>query len=191
MFKLKSLFYLTSLNLIFTSLTEAFYLYIYFSILIGFILNLPFFYYQLYSFILPALFKYQVNYLFHFWIFIWFYFISNATNVFSFFIEFFTLFQSEYLNLLLTFQNFISFLNHLILVFILLLILPFLMLNTIFNKFFVSHRKIVYFSIASVIAILTPPDLLSLFMVFVPLFFYTECFLLFTTLRRVRVQDLR
>jgi hypothetical protein len=32
---------------------------------------------------------------------------------------------------------------------------------------------------------------LSLFMVFVPLFFYTECFLLFTTLRRVRVQDLR
>jgi sec-independent protein translocase protein TatC len=179
-YKLNILFYLTSLNLIFTSLTEAFYLYIYFSILIGFIFNLPFFYYQLYSFILPALFYYQVNYFVHLWIFIWFYFIYNATNVFSFFIDFFTLFQSEYLNLLLTFHHFISFLNNLILLFILLLIIPFLI--SVFKLFILNNRKIVYFSLACVIALLTPPDILSLFIVFIPLFILSEFFLLFSYL---------
>jgi Sec-independent protein secretion pathway component TatC len=48
-------------NLMFTSITEAFYVSLELSIVLGFIFTIPFFYCQLYEFIVPGLYEYEAD----------------------------------------------------------------------------------------------------------------------------------
>jgi sec-independent protein translocase protein TatC len=166
------IFSITPINLIFTSITEAFYLYIYFTILIAFITNIPYLYIQLYSFIIPGFYKNEIPQYLNLWIILYFIPIVYLKPIIAFLFQFFTQFQSQYLTLALTFQHFIHFINQLIFLLLVLFIIPFAI--SYFKTFFINRRKLLYFSIASILAIITPPDLFSLIFTLIPIILFTE-----------------
>ena len=170
--KFNILFAITDLNLIFTSLTEAFEQYIYFTILLSFILNIPLFIFHYFLFLLPGLYLFELkNFLKklikYSLIFVLFYYLIFY-YVFDNIINFFTEFESEYLYLNLKIKDFLSFINSFILGFLLIFFLPFIKLE-LNNK-----RKFIYLSIMIIIAFITPPDLFSLIISIIPLFILLE-----------------
>lgn len=172
-YKQHIIFSLSPLNLIFTSLTEAFYLYIYFSILLAIITNLPYAYNQFYQFYIPGNYQYQIKYNNTFLLLlVWLAAITSAKTLIKTCFIFFIQFQSQYLNIALTFQHFIQFINQLILVWLFILITPIILKS--FNYFFIKRRKILYSILATILAILTPPDLLSLIITIIPLIIIVE-----------------
>ena len=171
-YKQHIIFSLSPLNLIFTSLTEAFYLYIYFSILLAIITNLPYFYAQFYLFYIPGLYQYELNYNHWYFTLLWAIAISTTKIFIKFIFTFFIQFQSQYLNIALTFQHFIQFINQLIILWIFIFIIPIILKS--FYHFFIKRRKILYFSLAILLAIITPPDLISLLITIIPLIIIVE-----------------
>lgn len=174
-FKQDIILYLININLIFTNLTEAFYLYIYFTILIAFIFNLPILYFNIYYFILPGLYQYQVNKLIHLVLLFWIYFIYNANYIIQILIQFFLIFESQYISLLWTFNHFIKFINYFN--FIIIFCLFFIIFLYFYNHYIYNNRRLFYFTLAIFIAIITPPDIISLLFIFIPLFIISEILL--------------
>ena len=161
------IFSITPINLIFTSITEAFYLYIYFSILLALITSIPYTYLQLYSFIIPGLYQHEFPKYYNLWIIIWFITLLYIKPLIKLLFTFFTQFQSQYLTLALTFQHFISFINQLTITLFCIFTIPIFI--SYFKSFFITKRKILYFTIASLLALITPPDLISLIATLIPL----------------------
>lgn len=171
-YKFNILFAITDINLIFTSLTEAFQQYIYFCILIGFILNIPLFLIHYVIFIIPGLYLFEfkififniIKYtiLFIFFYYLIFYYLFD--NIINFFIEF----ESIYLELNLKLQDFLSFFNSFIFMFLIIFILP------SFNFELNNKRRFIYISLLILIAFITPPDLFSLILSILPLFLLIE-----------------
>lgn len=171
-FKFQILFAITDLNLIFTSLTEAFEQYIYFTLLLSFIFNLPLFIYHYLLFLLPGLYIFEFknilyNIIKYFILFILFYYLL-FTYIFDNIINFFTDFESDYLLLNLKIKDFLTFFNSFIFLFLFIFILPFIEFN-LNNK-----RKIIYLGLIIIIAFITPPDLFSLIISIIPLFILIE-----------------
>lgn len=170
--KHKLIFSITPINLIFTSITEAFYLYIYFTILFALITNIPYFYLQLYSFIIPGVYQHEFPKYYNLWILVWFLILIYIKPLIKIIFTFFTQFQSQYLTLALTFQHFIQFINQLIIILFILFTIP--IFTSYFKSFFINKRKLLYFTIASTLALITPPDLLSLIATLIPLILTLE-----------------
>lgn len=171
-FKFQILFRITDLNLIFTSLTEAFEQYIYFTLLLSFIFNLPLFIYHYLLFLLPGLYLFEFknilyNIIKYFILFIFFYYLL-FTYIFDNIINFFTDFESDYLLLNLKIKDFLTFFNSFIFLFLFVFILIFIEFN-LNNK-----RKFIYLGLIIIIAFITPPDIFSLIISIIPLFILIE-----------------
>ena len=169
--------YLIQLHLIFTSITEGFYISIQFSLILGFIYSFPFLYWQVYEFILPGLYKYESEKLLDFkWIFLIFIIFSfSFKNILLLFLDFFIQFESQYLSLLLTFQHFISFINQILGLILILTILPLIIYY--FKHFFIKNRRFNYFLVLIFLGFITPPDVISLLITFLLIFLLVEIIL--------------
>lgn len=159
-YKSNILFVLTDLNLIFTSLTEAFEEYIYFSVILSLILNVPLLMIHYFWFVLPGLYLFEVekfvyNIVKYSTLLILFY-IVLLNYVLDNIIFFFRDFESDYLVLNLKMKDFLSFINSFILGFLVIFLLPFLKLEL--N----NRRRFIYLGLMLLIGLITPPDLLSL-----------------------------
>lgn len=159
-YKSNILFFLTDLNLIFTSLTEAFEEYMYFSMIISLVLNVPLFMFHYFLFVLPGLYLFEVEkfvYTIVKYSVVLIFFYSILLNyVLDNIIFFFRDFESDYLVLNLKIKDFLSFINSFILGFLVIFMLPFLKLEL--N----SRRRFIYMGLMLLIGLITPPDLLSL-----------------------------
>lgn len=159
-YKSNILFVLTDLNLIFTSLTEAFEEYIYFSVILSLVLNVPLMMIHYFWFVLPGLYLFEVekfvyNIVKYSTLLILFY-IVLLNYVLENIIFFFTEFESEYLVLNLKMKDFLSFINSFILGFLLIFLLPFIKLEL--N----NRRRFIYVGLMLLVGLITPPDLLWL-----------------------------
>jgi sec-independent protein translocase protein TatC len=171
-YKLEILFNIIELNLIYTSLTEAFNSYIYFCIIISIIINIPLLIYHYILFMIPGLYEFEFNNLMYnlikyFILFIIFYY-TCFNWLFKYIILFFIQFESNYLTLNLKITDFIYFYNSFILSFILLFSIPFININI--N----GKRRFIYMSILILIALITPPDVLSLLISIIPIILIIE-----------------
>lgn len=163
---------LTDLNLIFTSLTEAFEEYIYFSVILSLVLNVPLLMIHYFWFVLPGLYLFEVekfvyNIVKYSTLIILFY-IVLLNYVLDNIILFFTDFESDYLVLNLKMKDFLSFINSFILGFLVIFLLPFLKLEL--N----NRRRFIYVGLMLLIGFITPPDLLSLLLSMSVLFVVLE-----------------
>jgi sec-independent protein translocase protein TatC len=176
-FHTKLIGYLIPFHLIFTSITEAFYASIQFTIIMSFFYTIPFLYWQVYEFILPGLYEHERDDWIH-WktiLIMVSFIILIFKEVILLIIQFFTQFQSEYLTLTLTFTHFISFINQTFFILIVIFIIP--LLIKYLRKYFI--RKFNYFICLILLAFVTPPDVVSLLFTFIPIFLLTEIILFY------------
>lgn len=171
-YKQDILFNIINLNLIYTSLTEAFNSYIYFTIIFSFIFSIPILLYHIIIFIIPGLYIYECknllyNLIKYTLLFIIFYY-TCFNYIFEFLINFFIEFEDNNLSLNLKIIDFINFLNNFIILFLIIFILPFININ-IKNK-----RKFIYLILTIFLALITPPDVLSLIISLIPLIILIE-----------------
>lgn len=171
-YKFNILFSITDLNLIYTSLTEAFEVCIYFSIILSLLFNIPLLLYHYILFLIPGLYKFEynnfiLNILKYTLLLILFYYTSFY-YILDNIIIFFTDLQSDYLILNLKIKDFISFFNSYILGFLFLFSLPFININL--NK----KRSIIYITFLILIAFITPPDIFSLIILILPIIIVLE-----------------
>jgi len=171
-YKSNILFVLIDLNLIFTSLTEAFEEYIYFSVILSLVLNVPLLMIHYFWFVLPGLYLFEVekfvyNIVKYSTLLILFY-IVLLNYVLDNIIFFFRDFESDYLVLNLKMKDFLSFINSFILGFLVIFLLPFLKMEL--N----NRRRFIYVGLMLLIGFITPPDLLSLLLSMSVLFVVLE-----------------
>ena len=137
------------------------------------IFNIPYLYLQIYSFIIPGLYQYEFPKYYNYIILpLYTITIIYTKPIIYHIFQFFTQFQFQYLTLALTFQHFISFINQFIILIISLFTIPFII--SYFKSFFINKRKLLYFTIASFLAIITPPDLISLIFTLIPIIIFIE-----------------
>lgn len=101
--------------------------------------------------------------------------IFSFKKVLLLILYFFIQFESEYLTLTLTFTNFIDFMNQTFFLLILIFTIP-LVIKYLRHSFI---RKINYFICLVLLALVTPPDLISLILTFIPIFIITELILFY------------
>ena len=171
-YKSNILFVLIDLNLIFTSLTEAFEEYIYFSVILSLVLNVPLLMIHYFWFVLPGLYLFEVekfvyNIVKYSTLLILFY-IVLLNYVLDNIIFFLRDFESDYLVLNLKMKDFLSFINSFILGFLVIFLLPFLKMEL--N----NRRRFIYVGLMLLIGFITPPDLLSLLLSMSVLFVVLE-----------------
>jgi sec-independent protein translocase protein TatC len=170
--------------LIYTGLTEAFFVYMKLAFFASLIITCPFIIYQIWKFISPALHSSEKKYVLPFVFFSTLLFISGV--LFGYFIvlppafEFFVSFNNQYLQAMLSFSDYISLFVTFLLGFGLSFELPvfifFLAKLGIVNPQMLSkNRKYAILVIFIVAAILTPsPDALSQILMAIPLMFLYE-----------------
>jgi len=181
--------YLMPVNLMFTSITEAFYVSLELSIVLGFIFTIPFFYCQLYEFIVPGLYEYEAdNWLGYKSVLVIFgLLLIIFSQIFWGILYFFMQFESEYVSLALTLSHFMKFINETLLLVILLFTIP--LLINYFRTWFIKNRKWNYFLLIIVLAFITPPDVLSLIISFLFLFILIELMVFFTGLNSSKINN--
>ena len=168
-------------NLFFFHITEAFYSFIHLSLFISFLFTLPLIFYFVYLFITPALYKFQEQYLFKYFIFhllflIPFYFLIFIPYLWPNIISFFYEFSNNKLNYLGSINDILKFLYNLSFIFIIFFQIPW-----IFNKFkkiYVRNRSIFIFTLLLIFALVTPPDIFSLILTFIPTILIIEIMVL-------------
>ena len=170
--------------LIYTGLTEAFFVYMKLAFFASLIITCPFIIYQIWKFISPALHSTEKKYVLPFVLFSTLLFISGV--LFGYFIalppafEFFVSFNNQYLQSMISFSDYISLFVTFLLGFGLSFELPvfifFLAKLGIVNAQMLSkQRKYAILVIFIVAAILTPsPDALSQILMAIPLMFLYE-----------------
>jgi sec-independent protein translocase protein TatC len=170
--------------LIYTGLTEAFFVYMKLAFFASLIITSPFIVYQIWKFISPALHSKEKKYVIPFVFFSSLLFVSGV--LFGYYIalppafEFFVSFNNQYLQAMISFSNYISLFVTFLLGFGLSFELPvfifFLAKFGIVNVQMLSkNRKYAILLIFIVAAILTPsPDALSQILMAIPLMFLYE-----------------
>jgi sec-independent protein translocase protein TatC len=170
--------------LIYTGLTEAFFVYMKLAFFASLIITCPFIIYQIWKFISPALHSTEKKYVLPFVFFSTLLFVSGV--LFGYFIalppafEFFVSFNNRYLQSMISFSDYISLFVTFLLGFGLSFELPvfifFLAKLGIVNAQMLSkQRKYAILVIFIVAAILTPsPDALSQILMAIPLMFLYE-----------------
>jgi sec-independent protein translocase protein TatC len=165
-------------KLIFTSLPEAFFVYLKVAFLSGTILAIPIILYQFWMFIAPGLYTEERRHLAPIMVLSVFFFIGGAFFgyyvVFPIGFEFFLSFASDSVRPLLTMREFLSFASLFLLVFGLIFELPLVLvflvkLGIISIDFLTKNRKYAILLIFIVAAILTPPDVISQTLMAIPM----------------------
>lgn len=174
-------------KLIFTGITEGFITHIRLSFFVGFIITFPVILWQIYKFIIPALYKNEKYIMTHFFMFSLFLFFSAIAIVYFFVMPvawgFFLTFEmpsstlpvileariSEYLNTVISMV--ISFVIAFQLPIVLIILVQ---LNIISIELLTKSRKYFIVGIFIIAAILTPPDVLSQIMLAIPLLMLYE-----------------
>ncbi len=170
--------------LIYTGLTEAFFVYMKLAFFASLIITCPFIIYQIWKFISPALHSSEKKYVLPFVFFSTLLFVSGV--LFGYFValppafEFFVSFNNQYLQSLISFSDYISLFVTFLLGFGLSFELPVFMfflakLGIVNSKMLARQRKYAILVIFIVAAILTPsPDALSQVLMAIPLMFLYE-----------------
>ena len=165
---------------IFTTLTEIFFTYIKFSIILGLIISLPFIIFQLWLFLIPGLYKFEKNIL-DFYLLISFscFLISILLNYYFILpniLKFFLNFENNNYFFPLHFEakleNYLFFTLRLFLNMILCFQFPFILcillfFNLLSYQFFIYNRKIFYIIFLFLSAIIAPPDFYSQILIFI------------------------
>ena len=170
--------------LIYTGLTEAFFVYMKLAFFASLIITCPFIIYQIWKFISPALHSTEKKYVLPFVFFSTLLFVSGV--LFGYFValppafEFFVSFNNQYLQSMISFGDYISLFVTFLLGFGLSFELPVFMfflakLGIVNSQMLSRQRKYAILVIFIVAAILTPsPDALSQILMAIPLMFLYE-----------------
>ncbi len=170
--------------LIYTGLTEAFFVYMKLAFFASLIITCPLIIYQIWKFISPALHSTEKKYVLPFVFFSTLLFVSGV--LFGYFValppafEFFVSFNSKYLQSMISFSDYLSLFVTFLLGFGLSFELPVFMfflakLGIVNSTMLSKNRKYAILVIFIVAAILTPsPDALSQILMAIPLMFLYE-----------------
>jgi sec-independent protein translocase protein TatC len=170
--------------LIYTGLTEAFFVYMKLAFFASLIITSPFIIYQIWKFISPGLLPKEKHYVFPFVISSTLLFVSGV--MFGYFValppafEFFVSFNNKYLQAMLSFSDYLSLFVKFLLGFGISFELPVFIffltkLRIVNSKMLSKQRRYAILIIFIVAAILTPsPDALSQILMAIPLMFLYE-----------------
>jgi sec-independent protein translocase protein TatC len=165
-------------KLIYTSLQEAFVTYLKVSFFAGIVLATPVIFYQIWKFVMPGLYKNERRYIFSFVLAACFFFLLGASFaffvVFPFGFKFFLSFATDRIAALPTMKDYLNLCISLLLAFGFTFEMPVVMfflakIGLINYKMLRKHRRYAILIIAIVSALLTPPDVLSMAMLGIPL----------------------
>jgi sec-independent protein translocase protein TatC len=143
-------------------------------------MNIPIIYIHYYSFKITGLYKYEYEiyrrksliYSIMLMIIILYNIIYILPNI----IIFLTQFESDYLKITLKISEFVIFFINLIFITFILFIIPIIIKNN--YKYIENKRRLLYMIILLLSAILTPPDVLSLILLGIPMIILIELFIL-------------
>jgi sec-independent protein translocase protein TatC len=170
-------------ELVYLTPPEAFFTQIKVSLFTGFLLALPIIFFQIWSFILPALKNDEKKYLLILVPLSYIFFIVGSAFglflVIPFGMKFFLGFTSANLEAMFSLSKYISFIISILIPFGLVFELPLLItllvkLGIISSNFLTTNRKYVIVAIFLFAAILTPPDIISQAMMAIPLILLYE-----------------
>jgi len=170
-------------KLIYTSLQEAFVTYLKVSFFAGFFLSTPVIFYQIWKFVMPGLYEYERRYVFAFVLIASFFFLLGASFaffvVFPFGFKFFMSFSNNNIQALPAMKDYLSLCMSLLLAFGFTFEMPVIMyflarMGVVNHLMLRKQRKYAILIIAIVAAILTPPDVLSMALLGIPLWILYE-----------------
>jgi sec-independent protein translocase protein TatC len=170
-------------KLIYTSLQEAFITYLKVSFFAGIVLATPVIFYQIWKFVMPGLYKDERRYVFSFVLAACFFFLVGASFaffvVFPFGFKFFLSFATDRIAALPTMRDYLNLCISLLLAFGFTFEMPVVMfflarLGLINHQMLRKQRKYAILIIAVVAALLTPPDVLSMALLGIPLLILYE-----------------
>lgn len=176
-------------RLIFTSLPEAFVAYMKVSLVAGLFLASPVVLYQVWQFVAPGLYVHERRYALPFVFFSSFFFIAGGifcfTEMFPWGFRYFLSFSNDYIEAMPKMSEYISFSLQFLLVFGLIFQLPVVMyflakIGLASGAFLTQNRKYAILVIFVVAAVLTPPDVISQFMLAIPLLLLYELSVIIT-----------
>lgn len=179
------------LEFIYLSPPELFMAYIKISLILGLIIASPVILYQIWKFIKPGLKKKERKYtIFAMFMGIIFLLMGVAFAYYIIIpmtIQFFIKMSADRITPLFSFANYISFVSSLLLSFGLVFELPLIIilltqLGLVAPQTFKRYRKIVILVIFVVAAILTPPDVVSLVLMAIPMIFLFEFSIIVSTI---------
>ncbi len=176
-------------KLIYTSLQEAFVTYLKVSFFAGIVLATPVIFYQVWKFVMPGLYKNERKYIFWFVISACFFFLLGAGFaffvVFPFAFKFFLGFATDRITALPAMRDYLNLCISLLLAFGFTFEMPVVMfflarIGLINHQMLRKYRKYAILIISIVAALLTPPDVLSMFLLGIPLWILYELSILVT-----------
>lgn len=170
-------------RLIYTNLPEMFFAYIKTAFVAGLLLAAPFIFYEIWMFVAPGLYQKEKKYLIPFVVFSSILFVGGALFgyfiVFPFGFKFFLAFANEYVRALPSVKQYFSFSIKLLLAFGVVFELPVVVfflarIGLVTASLMRKQRKYAILLIFVVAAILTPPDVVTQFMMAGPLIILYE-----------------
>jgi len=170
-------------KLIYTSLQEAFITYLKISFFAGIFLAAPVIFYQIWKFVMPGLYSNERKYVLPFVVAACAFFVMGAA--FAFFVafpfgfKFFLGFTTDRIQALPSMKEYLSLCMSLLLAFGITFELPVVMfflarMGLVNHHMLNKYRKYAILIISIVAAILTPPDLMSMTMLGIPLYLLFE-----------------
>ncbi len=180
--------YLFNQGLVYTGPLDKFMAHIKISIVFGFILSCPFWLYQIWKFIAPGLYQKERKYMFGFISVGATLFIAGAA--FSYYVvlpmafEFLFNFAGDIDKPMITIDHYLSFFSQMCLMFGVSFELPLIitilgMMGIVSQAFLREKRRYAVMTIAVLCAIITPPDLMSMILMLVPMLALYEIGVLF------------
>jgi sec-independent protein translocase protein TatC len=178
-------------SVVFNAPGEAFAAYMFLTLLVGFIISLPFFLYQVWAFVWDAFTDRERGYIMFFGPLSLVFFLAGCAFAYyvivPFSIKFLLGFSSAYVVPMIGINSYISFVGSLVLsfgiVFELPLVLVFLVKIGVATPAFLQHyRRHAIMAILIVSAVLTPPDVVSQVLMAAPLMVLYEIGVLFSVL---------
>ena len=178
-------------SVVFNAPGEAFSAYMLFTLLVGFVIAMPFFLYQVWSFAWEALTDKERRYIMLFGPLSLLFFLGGG--LFAYFvivpiaIKFLLGFSSVYVVPMISIKNYISFIGSFILSFAIVFELPLVLVFLVkigiaTPEFLRQYRRHAIMAILIVSAILTPPDICSQLLMAVPLVVLYELGVIFSLL---------
>lgn len=186
-------------RLIFTNLPEMFFTYIKTAFVGGILLMAPFIFYQMWLFIAPGLYQNEKRYVIPFVAFSTLLFVGGGLFgyfiVFPFGFKFFMGFANDYVQALPSVQQYFSFSSKLLFAFGMVFELPVVVfflakMGLVTPDFLRKQRKYAILLTFVVASILTPPDVITQFMMAVPLIILYEVSIFIAKFaRKKKVED--
>ena len=170
--------YLPAGGLIFTGVMDKFMAHIKIAVMSGVILSCPFWIYQIWKFVVPGLYKHERRYAFSFILFGTFLFLTGVAFVywivFPSAFQFLMTFGGATDKPMISIEEYLSFFVTTTMLFGLAFELPLVitllaLLGIVDSKFLRDKRRYAVVILAVISAIITPPDLVSMIMMLVPL----------------------